>query len=93
VQCVDAHQGHVRVLLGVAHQVKVNHLLHYQVPGLDAKHHIVEKARDINPKSHVGNNFLDHFAFLLGILVNVDHFEQLEKKKKNRQRGSDETTL
>lgn len=45
-KAVDGHDGHIRLALGVVHQVEVNQLLQLQVVCLHAVHHIWEQRTD-----------------------------------------------
>ena len=42
-ECVDGHDSHVGLALGVVHQVQVDKLLQFQVVGLHAVNHVREQ--------------------------------------------------
>merc|ERR1719452_276143 len=62
-ECVDCHNGHVRLGLGIVHKVEIHQLLQLQVVSLHAVDHVWKEGRHILPTCHAGNHLLYCFSF------------------------------
>lgn len=60
-EAVDSHDGHVRLALGVVHQVEIDQLLELQVIGLHAVNHVWKQRAGRRQTQTLHNQASQHF--------------------------------
>jgi hypothetical protein len=68
---VDGHNRHVRLRLGVVHQVQVDQLLQLQIVGLHAVDHVREQGRHVLAHRHAGNDLKSEKPGVKNCVINA----------------------
>ena len=74
-ECVDSHNGEIRVVLCVGGEVEVDHFLHDFVVGEGSPTHFGEDGRCVHAEGHVANDFFDDLPSFFGVVLIDDIIE------------------